>query len=320
MRFFPRPRTTTPQLDLLRTDAGETPDEDCRMTEAHTRPNEPLDAAMQDAVPASRPLSVPLSSLYEDPANPRTEFPEADLEELTQDIRQHGVLQPIVVHPADATGRFQIHFGAKRYRASARAGLVQVPVVVRDAVADAYAQVAENQRRHGLSPLDLARFIRSRVHLGESNAAIARRLGMDLTAVAHHLALLDLPAPLDAALKSGRCAAPRTLYELSKVHAQRPDAVEDLLKGEQAITREAVAALRPPARRKKVGAKRPTARPKVSRPEPSTDQLATRAERLCTQLAASCLQLRRAGFDHVPADRLAALRVRLGSLSVLLDP
>ena len=49
-------------------------------------------------------------------------------------------------------------------------------------------QVAENQKRHGLTPLDLARFMRSRADAGESNAEIAKRLGIDLTGVAHHLA------------------------------------------------------------------------------------------------------------------------------------
>ncbi|MDH5331860.1 MAG: hypothetical protein OEW27_18095, partial [Aquincola sp.] len=81
---------------------------------------------------------------------------------------------------------------------------------------------------------------------GESNATIARRLGIDLTTVAHHLALLELPPPLEAALRTGRCAAARTLYELNKVHAQRPEAVVKLLRSEVPITREAVAALRKP--------------------------------------------------------------------------
>jgi ParB family chromosome partitioning protein len=65
--------------------------------------------------------------------------------------------------------------------------------------------VAENQKRHGLSALDLARFIKSRSDAGDSNATIAKRLGMNLTTVAHHLALLELPPELDQALKAGRC-------------------------------------------------------------------------------------------------------------------
>jgi len=58
--------------------------------------------------------------------------------------------------------------------------------------------------------LDLARFIKGRSEAGDSNATIAKRLGMNLTTVAHHLALLDLPAELDQAMKEGRCTSPRT--------------------------------------------------------------------------------------------------------------
>jgi ParB family chromosome partitioning protein len=122
---------------------------------------------------------------------------------------------------------------------------------VRPTAAGTYDQVAENQKRDGLLPLDLARFIRSRADLGESNAAIARRLGVDQTTVAHHLALRELPPPLEAALRTGRCTAPRTLYELNKIHAERPEAVAELLKSDAPISREVIAALRRPARRAK---------------------------------------------------------------------
>ena len=143
----------------------------------------------QTNVSSGRPLIVATTSLFEDPNNPRTEFPTVELEELAEDIRQQGVLQPIVVHPVDAQGRYQIHFGAKRWRAAQLARLLEVPVVVRDAPADPYAQVAENQKRHGLTPLDMARFIRGRIDAGESSSKVARRLGMNLTTVAHHLSL-----------------------------------------------------------------------------------------------------------------------------------
>jgi ParB family chromosome partitioning protein len=204
--------------------------------------NAPAPAAMATA--PGQPLMLPVTSLCEDPNNPRTEFPDSELDELADDIRERGILEPIVVHPADATGRYRIHFGAKRLRAARRAGLAEVPVVVRDAPADPYAQVAENQKRHGLTPLDIACLIRAKVGEGESHATIAKRLVMDLTTVAHHLALLDLPPELDNALKSGRCTSPRTLYELSKLHQAQPDSARALLASESEITRAAVAAVR----------------------------------------------------------------------------
>ena len=217
------------QLDLLDDAATESPiqgvdDDEVVASGLDGRPDSPATsrATPSDAdLPSTndgRPLLVSVTRLYEDPNNPRTEFPEADLEELAIDMRQRGVLQPLVVHPADGAGRHLIHFGAKRLRAAIRAGLHEVPVVVRDMPADRYAQVAENQKRHGLTPLELARFIRVQVDAGDSNATIAKQLGMNLTTVAHHLALLDLPPELAEALKSGRCTSPRTPHEFSKLH------------------------------------------------------------------------------------------------------
>jgi len=228
------------QLDLLSPDPAA--DEDFNL-KALVVDSEPAHGGAR-TLSTGQPLIVPMASLFEDPNNPRTEFPEIELEELAGDIRQHGILQPIVVHPVDTLGRHQIHFGVKRWRAARLAELLEVPVVVRDAPADPYTQVAENQKRHGLTPLDLARFIRGRIDAGESNSDVARRLGMNLTTVAHHLSLLDLPPALDDALKSGRCTSPRTLHELSKLHQQRPKQVEALVDRRGDITREAVATLR----------------------------------------------------------------------------
>ena len=184
------------QLDL----AGLDPEPDGlqSIADAPSVPSDPSTAsAANDAPipvaenPFGRAAQLAIHLLDEDSSNPRTEFPDAEFRELAEDIREHGILQPIVVHAADGNGRHLIHFGAKRLRAARRAGITHVPVVIRDLPADPYTQVAENQKRQGLTPLDLARFIKSRSEAGDSNATIAKRLGMNLTSVAHHLALLE---------------------------------------------------------------------------------------------------------------------------------
>jgi ParB family transcriptional regulator, chromosome partitioning protein len=247
---------------------------------------------------------VPVTSLCEDPDNPRTEFPNEEIDELAEDIRQHGILQPIVVHPADAAGRYRIHFGAKRWRAAKRAALAQVPVVVRDAVTDPYAQVAENQKRHGLTPIDLARFIKDRVAKGDSNGFIAKRLGMNLTTVAHHLSLLDLPPELDQALKTGRCTSPRTLHELSKLHETEPDKVRALVAGDVEITRSAVAAM-------KAQRSEPANKPTVSvRPDPIA-----RAHAACDRLERALAQIERPTESTLAPHELVALRIRVQALA-----
>jgi ParB family chromosome partitioning protein len=250
---------------------------------------------------AGRALLVPLDLIDEEPNNPRTEFPETELNELAEDIRQNRILQPIVVHSADEQGRLRIHFGAKRWRAAQRAGLTEVPVVIRDTPTDPYTQVAENQKRHSLTPLDLARFIRARVDVGESNATIAKRLAMDITTVAHHLALLDLPPDLDAAMKSGRCTSPKTLHELSKLHQARPEEAKALLAGDADITRAAVAA----ARASVVGERSS---------QPTAASLLTHANSACSRLEKTLTAIEHRKRELNEAE-LSALRQRLASLA-----
>ena len=282
------------QLDLLNVDV------EASLTEGAQAPTAPH--ASQ-----GKPLMLAVALLCEDPNNPRTEFPEGEMNELAEDIRQRGVLQPIVVHPVDAAGRYRIHFGAKRWRAAQRAGLAEVPVVVRDAVTDPYAQVAENQKRHGLTPLDLARFIKDRVAKGDSNAFIAKRLGMNLTTVAHHLSLLDLPPEIDQALKTGRCTSPRTLHELSKLHETEPDKVRALVGGDLEITRTAVAAM-------KAERSEPANMPTVSvRP----DAIA-RAHAACGRLEQALAQIERPPESALAPRELVALRNRVQALATSL--
>lgn len=262
------------------------------------------EAATLDVVAGQAPF-VPIERLYEDTDNPRSEFPEAWLDELSEDIRQHGILQPIVVHPTDASGNHQIHFGAMRLRAAKRAGLLLIPIVVRTAAADPYAQVAENQKRCPLLPIELARFIRGRTEAGDSNATIAKQLGMDLTTVAHHLALLELPPELDKAFRTGRCTSPRTLYELSRLHAEQPAQVNALLRGEGEITRSTVAALRCDAAQ--------TGSPRASIPKSSPSPM-EQAIATCTRLEALVVRLKKTGNADAQVE-LTTLPHRIADLS-----
>jgi len=252
------------------------------------------------------PLQVPIDCLEEDPANPRTEFPDEEISELASDIALRGILQPIVVRRTAEQGRYRVIFGAKRLRAAKQAKLEAVPVVIGSDAHDVYAQVAENQKRHGLTPLDLARFMRSRVDAGDSNAEIARRMGIDLTSVAHHLALLTLPPELDEALRSGRCTSPRTLYELAKLQKTKPERVKAIVSGDGEITRKGVAALKKRTpRSRRSDSSGPAARRHAS--------LVARANDLCARLETLLERMSKPGSPVTP-DELVALRRRVARL------
>jgi ParB family transcriptional regulator, chromosome partitioning protein len=263
--------------------------------------------------PTGKPLMVAIDQLDEDPHNPRTEFPPEALDELARDIAQRGILQPLVVSSADVNGRYRIRFGNKRWRAARQAGLTEVPVTVATRAHDAYDQVAENLKRHSLTPLELARFFREQVDAGHSNATIARQLVIDPTTVAHHLALLTLPPVLDTAMKTGRCASPRTLYELSQLHADQPERVAALVAGNKRLTRCAVAELRDAA--SVAAAPRRTSaaiQPRSAR----TAQVLARAHGLCERLDAALLRLSSTGEPNsLSADQRAALRQRVVALA-----
>jgi ParB family transcriptional regulator, chromosome partitioning protein len=300
---IPWSKSKAEQLELL-DDEHAAPRDTDRQPAPHDRAVRSITSSTRAAANHDgRPLLVPLNRVDEDPNNPRTEFTDAEIDELAEDIRQHGILQPLVVHPADAAGRYRIHFGAMRYRAARRAGLDEVPVVFRHAPADPYAQVAENQRRHGLTPLDLARFIRTQAVEGQSNATLAKRLGMDLTTIAHYLALLDLPPALDDALKSGRCTSPRTLYELSKLHQAQPEQVKTLIAGGSEITRAAVAAVR---------SEHPPVAPAV-RSKRGAPSLLIQANGQCARLEQTLIRIKHVEKELVAAD-LDALRQRVATL------
>ena len=308
---LPWNKSNVEQLDLVGNassgpslgSTSEASDEAAHRSACAEEPELSLEALSADG----SPLSLPVEAIDEDPGNPRTEFPEEEIAELARDIALRGILQPIVARPAPEAGRYRVLFGAKRLRAARKAGLRIVPVVMGSPAHDAYAQVAENQKRHGLTPLDLARFIRSRADAGETNAEIARRLGIDLTSVAHHLALLTLPPELDEAFRSGRCTSPRTLYELAKLRKTKPEQVKAIVGREGEITRSAVASIKKTSRSpRRVQRKTAASRRKTS--------LADQANALCLRFESLLERMTKAGAPVTP-DQLAAVRRRLAELA-----
>ena len=128
---------------------------------------------------------------------------------------------------------------------------------------------------------------------------------MNLTTVAHHLALLTLPPELDAVLKSGLCTSPRTLQELSRLHETQPEQTRALLAGEAEITRSAISALR---------LLRPSAAASVPQVSPAS-KLFAQANAACDRLERALSNIEASTSDAVAPPELLALRVRIADLA-----
>jgi len=152
-----------------------------------------------------RVLEVEIHRLHPNPRQPRARFDETTLAELTCSVEVNGVLQPILVRPAD--GGYEIIAGERRWRAAQKAGLHKVPVLVRDVADIQMLELAlvENLQREDLNPVDEARAYEVLVEdLGLTQDEVARRVGKDRATVANMLRLLNLPALSLRALEGGR--------------------------------------------------------------------------------------------------------------------
>jgi ParB family chromosome partitioning protein len=180
---------------------------------------------------------------------------EAHLEELAQSIRVHGVLQPVLVRRVN--GQFEIVAGERRWRAAQRAGLLKIPVVIRDVPDDRLLQVAliENIQRENLNAVEEAQAYRRLAdEAGLAQEEIAAAVGKDRATVANYMRLLRLPAEVRNDLASGSLSMghARALLALPDETAQRRIAREIVARGlsvretESLIKRETSPAVAPP--------------------------------------------------------------------------
>ena len=201
-----------------------------------------LDAPAPDA--SGLPLMLAIDAIDEDADQPRQEFDADALQELADTIRERGVRQPVSVRPNPRQpDRWILNFGARRLRAARLAGLTQIPAFI-DTTADHYDQVIENEQREGLRPLELALFVQKRLALGDSQAEIAKRLGKSRQWVTLATAMIEPPDWLLDLYRQGRCRGMLELYELRRLHGEHPTQVEAWASKQEAIGRDAVAALR----------------------------------------------------------------------------
>ena len=156
-------------------------------------------------------LSVSIDDIDANPQQPRTNFDVGSLVELATSIREHGVIQPLIVSERpDQPQRYWLVAGERRWRAARRAGLEVVPAIVREATSQQLLELAlvENLQRDDLSPLEEASAFRTLMdQFSLTQAQVAYRVGKSRSAVANAVRLLGLPVEIRTALNDGMISA-----------------------------------------------------------------------------------------------------------------
>ena len=148
---------------------------------------------------------IPLGEIRANPFQPRRGFDAEALDALERSIREHGVLQPIILRRA--AGGYELVAGERRLRAAGQAGLESIPAIVRPSVSDEEMlelALVENVQREDLDAIEKARGYQSLIErLGLTQEQVAGKVGLQRTTVANHLRLLDLPREAREAVSSG---------------------------------------------------------------------------------------------------------------------
>ena len=171
--------------------------------------NEPEEEADPASAEGIRELSV--DEIEPNPHQPRTRFEPSTLVELATSIREHGVIQPVIVaERPDHPQRYWLIAGERRWRAARQAGLSVVPAVVREASSQQLLELAlvENLQRDDLSPLEEASAFSTLIdQFTLTQAQVAYRVGKSRSAVANAVRLLGLPIEIQAALNDRMISA-----------------------------------------------------------------------------------------------------------------
>jgi len=167
---------------------------------------------------------LPISSVTPNPRQPRQEFDEDALDELVASIQEVGLLQPVVVREA-GPGRFELVMGERRWRASQRAGLTEIPAIVRATADDDLLRDAlmENLHREQLNPLEEAAAYQQLLDdFGATHEELARRIGRSRPHISNTLRLLNLPSGVQRRVAAGVLTAghARALLSVEDPEAQ----------------------------------------------------------------------------------------------------
>lgn len=193
--------------------------------------------AAGNAVPSPIPLEpgemvkkVPLGEVVPSPLQPRKEFAPEQLSELMDSIREHGIIQPLIVRMV--AGKYELIAGERRWRASRELGLKEVPVIARVASDKHVLEMAliENLQREGLNPIEEAQaYARLSKEFNLRQEDIAQRVGKNRATVANAIRLLDLPATLQKHLREARLSTGHAKVLLGLKKAEDMEAAAEIV-------------------------------------------------------------------------------------------
>ena len=180
----------------------------------------PIADASEDALER-----IPIDMIRPNPRQPRGTFDDGTLSELAESLKEHGLLQPVLVRPL-AGGTYELVAGERRWRAARIAGLDRIPAIVRAAEDADRLELAliENVAREDLNPVEVARACAALVEeLGLTKEEIGRRIGRSRVAISNAIRLLDLPDEALAMLEAGELSEGhgRALLQAPGPQAQR---------------------------------------------------------------------------------------------------
>jgi ParB family chromosome partitioning protein len=230
-------------------------------------------------MPLSREIAV--GDIVPNPNQPRLHFDEAKLAELTESIREHGVLQPLVVS-SQGDGKYELIAGERRFQASKRAGLTTVPVVVRATTGDQEKlelAIIENIQRHDLNPIEEAKaYLRLTDEFGLHQDEVAKKMGKSRPVVSNTLRLLTLPVEIQRAIIEEKISEGHAKALLSIENPEKQRALFELILKDELTVRETEDKAREVSVRSHLRTAREKAPELAAKEEWLTEQLGTKVK------------------------------------------
>jgi len=202
-----------------------------------------IDDATSMREPGKHILHISLHAISTNPDQPRKQFREVELKELADSIREHGVLQPLLVREIGA-GNYQLIAGERRLQASKLVGLTELPVIVKEVSDQQNLEIAlvENIQRHDLNAIEEAKaFQKLHDEFGLSQEEIAKKVGKQRATIANTLRLMDLPQEVKNGLIEGKITEGHARAILSETNRERQIGMYHEIVDKQLTVRQAEA-------------------------------------------------------------------------------